>query len=191
MNSRELIEQSLSEANQIKATVEQKFLHLTADSLNNKPSPNSWSAAECFQHLLFTNGEYLKHFNEIVESSQKSDVKNTFNHSSFHPFKHSFWGKLILYFVNPNNKMKSKTTKLFNPTYSKVEPEVVQKYLSQHDKIVEVISKMKNLNLRGLKIPSPINEKIKYNLGDAIKILVLHDQRHIQQAERALLHKSQ
>lgn len=191
MNSRELIEQSLSEANQIKATVEQKFLHLSADLLNKKPSPNSWSATECFQHLLYTDGEYLKHFNKIVEKSQQSAGDNSFNHSAIHSFKHSFWGKLILYFVNPKTKMKSKTTKAFNPSYSQVEPDVVQKYLLQHGQIEGVFGKMRNLDLKNLKMPSPINEKIKYNLGDAIKILILHDQRHIQQAELVLTHKSQ
>lgn len=191
MTSNELIEQLLVAAKQNKKTVEQKFLHLSADLLNKKPSPNSWSAAECFQHLLLTNGEYLKYFNEVAQSSQKSARDDSFNHSSIHSFKHSFWGKFILYFVNPKTKMESKTTKAYNPSFSQVEPDVLQKYLSQQGQIVGAVSKMRNLDLKNLKMPSPINEKIKYNLGDAIKILVLHDQRHIQQAEQAQLHKSQ
>jgi hypothetical protein len=193
MTSKDLIEQSLNEANQTRVNVERKFIALHWDKLNRKPTTNSWSAAECFQHLLFTNSGYLKHFNEVVSSSQEVNEFNSFNHSSIlrkesigHPFKHSFWGKLIMYFVNPKTKMKSKTTKPFNPTYSKVETDVIQKYLFQHDQLFRIVSEMKNLDLRKLKIPSPINARIKYNLGDAIRIIILHDQRHIQQAIKAV-----
>ncbi|NWF89920.1 MAG: DinB family protein [Ignavibacteriaceae bacterium] len=181
MTSKELIEQSIKVSNEIRNVVEQKFVHLSEDQLNRKPDSNSWSAAECFQHLLFTNASYLKSFKELLE--QQKDLNEEIK-ASARKYKHSFWGKLILYFVNPNNKMKSKTTKAFNPAYSKVEHDVVHKYLAQHDEIVSAISKMRNLDLKKLKIPSPINSKIKYNLGDAVRILVLHDKRHIQQAER-------
>lgn len=193
MTSNDLIEHSLSIAEQNKKIAEQKFLALPSDKLYRKPTPNSWSAAECFQHLLFTNSGYLKHFNEVVSSSQEVNEFNSFNHSSIlrkesigHPFKHSFWGKLILFFVNPKTKMKSKTTASFNPSNSKVDPDVVKKYLEQHDQLTKTISGMKNLDLKRLSMTSPINIKIKYNLGDAIRILVLHDERHIQQAERVL-----
>ena len=179
MTSKELIEQLLNEANQTRLNVEKLFPNLPSDKLNKKPNPNAGSAAECFQHLIYTNGEYLKRFSEIIKI-------NSSEHGVSAEYKHSFLGKLILYFVNPKTKMKSKTTKAFNPTFSKVEIDVVKKYLEQHDLLTKAISGMKNLDLKKLRIPSPINNKIKYNLGDAIKILVLHDQRHIQQAARAL-----
>jgi lysine/ornithine N-monooxygenase len=183
MTSKDLIEQSLNEANQTRVNVERKFIALHWDKLNRKPTTNSWSAAECFQHLNYTNGEYLKRFNEIIKKNQLNDETSiTFSYS----FAHSFWGKLIMYFVNPKTKMKSKTTKPFNPTYSKVETDVIQKYLFQHDQLFRIVSEMKNLDLRKLKLPSPINARIKYNLGDAIRIIILHDRRHIQQAERAI-----
>jgi hypothetical protein len=186
MTSNDLIEQSLLLAEQNKNLVEQKFLSLPIERLNKKQNPDTWSATECFQHLLFTNEGYLKHFNEVVSRSQDANKIKTFNHSVNHPFKHSLWGKFILYFVKPTTKMKSKTTKPFNPALCKVDKDVVRKYLEQNNQLIDAISKMKNLNLQNIKMPSPINEKIKYNLGDAIKILVMHDQRHIQQAERAI-----
>ncbi len=188
MTSKELIEQSLNEANQTKLNVEKKFLGLSSEALNRKRDSKVWSIADCFQHLLFTNALYLKSFIEIVNADQIStENSTTINPSTNHSFKHSFWGKFILYFVNPKTKMKSKTTKPFNPSFSKVESDVVRKYLSQYDQLMMEISKMQNLDLQKFKIPSPINDKIKYNLGDAIRIIVLHDQRHIQQAERGLM----
>ena len=156
-----------------------KFLHLSSEELNRKPNPDSWSVAECFKHLIFTNGLYLKHFNYLVRTESGTGVDSI-------DYKHSFWGKLILYFVNPKTKMKSKTTASFNPSGSKVEADVIKKYLEQHDQLTKAISEIKNLDLTRLKMASPINSKIKYNLGDAIRILILHDQRHIQQAEKAL-----
>jgi hypothetical protein len=187
LTSKELIEQSLKEANHTRENVAKIFLHLSSEELNRKPTPDSWSAAECFQHLLSTKASYLISFGEIIKANQGSDKESTaFIHSANQSFNHSFWGKLILYFVNPKTKMKSKTTSSFNPSNSKVEPEIIQKYLEQHDQLTKTISGMKNLDLKRLRMASPINSKIKYNLGDAIRILVLHDKRHIQQAERAL-----
>lgn len=179
MTSKELIEQSLCEANQTRVNVEKKFLHLSSDELNRKSNPESWSAAECFQHLIFTKGLYLTHFSDISKTESGNGM------DSF-TYKHSFWGKLILYFVNPKTKIKSKTTASFNPSNSKVDRDVVKKYLEQHDQFTNAISGMKYLDLKRLRMTSPINSKIKYNLGDTIRILLLHDQRHVQQAERGV-----
>lgn len=185
MNSKELIEDFLRTAEQNKKMVEDKFLFISLELLTKKPNPNSWSAAECFQHLIFTNQSYLESFRKFV-GENKIDNASSAGISIDYKFKHSFWGKFILYFVKPSNKIKSKTTKPFNPSFSKVELDVVKKYLTQHEQLVDAVIKMRAFDLKNIKIPSPINNKIKYNLGDSIRIIILHDQRHIQQAERAI-----
>lgn len=187
MTSKQLIQQSLAEATNIRHNTEKHFIDLAEEKLNRKPDSDSWSASECFQHLLLTNESYLKSFKNLLGGKQfGSQNSDPFNQSFIHPFKHSFLGKFILHFVNPKTKMKSNTTKTFNPSHSKVEADVVRKFLLQHDQLVQMISAMINYNLQEIKISSPINARIKYNLGDTIRIIILHDQRHIQQAERAL-----
>ena len=46
----------------------------------------------------------------------------------------------------------------------------------------------KGIDLRRNKVTSPVSKLIRINLGDALLILVVHSQRHLQQIARVRAH---
>ena len=48
---------------------------------------------------------------------------------------------------------------------------------------------MKHLDLKKIKLSSPVNILIRLNLGDPLIIIPEHDERHLNQAERLMSQK--
>jgi len=51
----------------------------------------------------------------------------------------------------------------------------------------ELVSKMKKMDLKKIKINSPVSNFLQINLGDPLIILAHHDARHLYQAKRVTL----
>ncbi|HSW55304.1 MAG TPA: hypothetical protein VLH59_09450 [Ignavibacteriaceae bacterium] len=48
---------------------------------------------------------------------------------------------------------------------------------------------MQHLDLKKIKLSSPVNILIRLNLGDPLIIIPKHDERHLNQAERVMSKK--
>ena len=53
-------------------------------------------------------------------------------------------------------------------------------------KIAELIHEAHDLDLRRVKIVSPFDKRVKYNVYSAFRILIAHQRRHLWQAEQAV-----
>jgi len=175
--SNSLIEKVLNECNLVNERAK-AFLNLSHAQLNWKVNPYSWSAGECFEHLVITNHEYIP----VFEKAARHSIQNENDYT----FKPTFIGKFILKSVMPEFKWKMKTTKSFDPKNSNVDINIVNNFLNQHEQIKELIFKCRGVDLKKVKVQSPFNKLVKYNLGDSFLIIVYHDLRHLQQAEKVV-----
>ncbi len=152
--------------------------NLSLEELNWKPSADSWSAAECLQHLVTTDKYYLKEFRQIIEWGKKA--QNTQIH------KPTYAGKFIFKAVNPETMRKVKTAAAFDPLKSGVSETVIDDYRNSLEKIASFTEKLHGTDLNKNKIRSPFAKFLKYNLGDSLLIIYNHDKRHFEQIGRVL-----
>lgn len=152
---------------------------LNKNQINWRASGNSWSAGECFEHLLRMNEYYIIHFEKASGSTA-----NNFNFQS--KFKSTLGGKFVLVGVKPDQKFKAKTSRKYNPLNSDIDPGIVEKFLKQHEIIKSLIKKCRGADLNKIRIASPFTKLLKYNIGEAFMIIMLHDQRHILQAKKVI-----
>lgn len=175
-------ENYLSEVEREAARVEE-LVHeipgLNSAQLNWRPSENSWSAGECFQHLIKINDYYIEHFKKAGEDPGKKV-------SELGKFKSTLGGKFVLRGVNPEQKFKAKTSREYNPINSNIDGNIIKKFLEQHQLIKSLAAKCRGADLNKVKIASPFTKLIRYNIGDAFMIVMLHNQRHILQAKRVM-----
>ena len=150
--------------------------------LNWKMNSVSWSVGECLSHLVNSNGLYLKKFNNIV-NSRASKQENDFSYSQ------SFSGKFIAKGVDPLNQRKTKTFKPFYPDLSNIEGNILEEYIQTSKEFIVLVEKMKHLDLKKIKLSSPVNFLIRMNLGDPLIFIPKHDERHLNQAERVKNHQ--
>lgn len=161
-----------------------KFNSLSDYQINWKPSPENWSIAECFDHLIVTNKLYLNEFEEQFSHKQiKTNCAITI-------VKHKTFAKFIIKSVDPSNIKKLKTFKVFNPSKSNHTKEVINTYINLQKQFINVVLQSNDLNLNEYIMSSPATKFLKENFCDVLEIIRLHDRRHFNQANRILNHSN-
>ena len=160
----------------------QTFSLLSEEQLIWKINPDSWSIGECISHLINSNELYLKKFRSIINLKTSLLEKD-------YPYSQSFAGKLITKRVVSANLKKSKTFKAFFPDLSNIKKDIIDNYIKSAEEFISLAGKMKNHDLRKIKLSSPVNFFIRMNLGDPLIFIPKHDERHLNQAERVKNHK--
>jgi hypothetical protein len=166
------------EANQVASDVRASFGKLSAAQLNWKPSAERWSIAQCFDHLVTSNKGYLPII-ETVRSGRKQD-----RFLERLPVLPGLAGKLLIKSLDPASARKLKAPKNFQPAESDISASIIDDFVAQQEKLIEGMKSTSHLNLDKIVITSPALSFITYSLMDAYRVIVTHEQRHFQQAQR-------
>lgn len=157
-----------------------KLNELSDTQLNWQPNEDAWSIAECIEHLSITNQLY---FDKIEKQLSEKQINCKDEETSV---KHRFFGKLIIKAVAPSNIKKTKTFSVFQPSKSYITKNSITKLIEVQKSLINLISSSINLDTNRYSISSPASKLIKVNLSDVLKIIRLHNKRHLIQIEKLL-----
>lgn len=176
--SNELIE-SLIEMVRKHINALEKLRDEPLDLLNIKADQTSWSVLECVQHLNLYGQFYIPEISKRIKNC-KTEPDTVFKS-----------GRLGNYFASsmmPKEKLnKMKTFKSKNPNGSVLSVEVLDEFLNHQRELINLLHESRSVNLSRVKTAITI-PAIKLKLGDTFRFVILHNERHIQQARRALNH---
>jgi hypothetical protein len=167
----------INAANDVANKARSTFGHLTPSQLNWKPSAERWSVAQCFEHLLTSNKGYLPIIDNVL-----AGYKRTFWQSM--PVLPGLMGKLLIKSMDPASTRKVKAPKRFQPAQSDISGSVINDFVDQQKQIVDKMKATEHLDLEKIVITSPVAGAVIYSLMDAYRLIVVHEQRHFQQAKR-------
>jgi hypothetical protein len=170
----------ISELQTISADTKQKFGNLSAEQLNWKPNSESWSVAQCFEHLIIINSEYYPDLDSIIKGERKQKFWEKYS-----PFS-GFFGNLMVKSLSPQSERKLKAPKIATPSKSDISATIIEDFVQHQNELADKIRQTENLETKKIIITSPFMKAITYSLYDAYRILVTHEKRHFQQAERVL-----
>ncbi|MBV9217696.1 MAG: DinB family protein [Acidobacteria bacterium] len=151
------------------------FSDLKPEQLNWKPGPEGWSVGQCFEHLNSANAGMVKAISAKIEGTSPVTFYERL------PFLPTMFGRLISNAVSPGGKRKIKAPKVFEPSLSDVDPQVVEQFVDFQPAITALMEKCSD---SGIIMGSPAAAFITYRLLDAFTIVVRHEQRHFDQAKR-------
>lgn len=155
----------------------QQLLELSEATLNTKPSADSWSALECIEHLNRYGDFYLP---EIQQRMGKAP-KNTTGR-----FKTGWLGNYFAKSLLPKPKLnRMKTFPSMDPAGSQLDKSVLTTFLKQQQDLLRLLEQAKTVDLTRTKTSISISSWIKLRLGDTFRVVIYHNQRHMEQAERA------
>lgn len=145
------------------------------ETLSWKENKTSWSALECLEHLNLYGDFYLPHIeNKIKISNTKNSLE----------FKSGILGAYFAKSMLPKDKLnKMKTFKNKNPLNADLDEKVIEKFIQQQFKLLDLINQSRNVSLNTIKIQTSITSLIKLNLGDTFQFLINHNIRHLKQIE--------
>ena len=149
------------------------------EALAWREDEKKWNALECIQHLNWYSDFYLPEIDRRIQAAPKKS----------HPeFKTNWLGKKFVKAVSPleqgakgMNTMKDK-----NPLAMDLSPATLDQFIGDQERMLKLLDAAKEVNLTKTKTSISISKLIKVRLGDTFRVVIYHNQRHLQQAERAL-----
>ena len=176
MNSEQLILDLIEDTRQNLNRVE-NFRKFDLEKLNRKNSKDAWSILECIEHLNLYGDFYLNEINKRINESSKP--ANT-------EFKPGVLGNYFVNLMKQTAKSKPMKTALnMNPNGSQLDQSVLEKFSNQQQELLILLNSARTVNLAKTKTAITISKFIKLRLGDTLRFVVAHNQRHILQAETA------
>ena len=179
INQDQLIDELLRMTDQSYKTAV-KFRELSIEKLNYKPDETKWSILECIEHLNLYGDFYLPEIEQKMMDSELKDV------SDDHPYKSSWIGDYFVKAVRADNKKKMTATKMMTPKQSDFTMVTLDRFIKQLEWLTLLMNQAKNKNLRKIKTTISLTTLFTLRLGDTLRFLVYHNERHILQAERIL-----
>jgi hypothetical protein len=157
------------------------FKEVDKSKMVYRPAENKWSIVQILEHL----NAYGRYYIPAIETAmaEKKTGRNAW-------FQSGFWGDYFTKSMKPSNvyevKNKMKAMKNYSfPNNLNIET-VVNEFTQQQEKLGQLIDQAANVDLNTIRIPITITKLLKLKLGDTLRFLVAHEQRHMVQARNTL-----
>jgi hypothetical protein len=145
-----------------------------------RPTPVSWSAAECLSHLSISTDLFLPVLQKALEEGRARHLVSDRRPSM------DVLGRILRWFLEPPIRQRVKTSAPFVPRSIRAKAEAFGEFASLQSKLTELINDFRGLDLGRIKIVSPFDKRVKYNVYSALRIVITHQRRHLWQAEQAV-----
>jgi len=172
--------QTYDEAESIAGDAKTLFGHLNPEQLNWKASADSWSVAQCLDHLISSNQSYDPVFDRIL----KGEYRETFLHRL--PLLPGFFGRMMISAVSPDNRRKFKAPGASQPSSSSIDPQIVERFVTHQRATLAKMRLVEDRDPAETIITSPFVGAVVYSLLDAFRLMVAHERRHFNQAQRMM-----
>lgn len=143
-----------------------------------RADPDRWSVAECVAHLNLTAAAYLPLLDDALERAQSLRARPT------RSYRRDPVGWLLWRMMGPPVRVKTKTSAQFMPANVRSVAGLIQEFERLQQELLRRIERAEGLPLTRVRVASPFNEKVKYNLYSCFSILPRHEHRHLWQAEQ-------
>lgn len=171
----------MGNAEEVAATARFLRASLTDNQLVWRPDEQTWSVADCFEHLRKVDKGYCRVFDGVL--SRASRVRG----GAFRP---AWSARLFLWAIAPGSRLKLPAPGNIRPRHVPAGEgaEALERFLEQQADVQKIIQQADGYDLNGPRIASPFSSLLKLSLGEALTGVVLHEQRHAAQAIRLTQH---
>jgi hypothetical protein len=144
------------------------------------PAPDRWSVAQCIDHLNATAREYLPRLDEgIAEAIRRGLYRPG-------PYTYMWSGRLLVYLSRPDSGVRAKSPKAFVPAPNRPRQEIMAAFRAYQVQYVDRLRQANGLDLGRARVASPVSRWISMSLGSGFALMVVHERRHLAQAQRVL-----
>ncbi|MES1159796.1 MAG: DinB family protein [Bacteroidota bacterium] len=159
----------------------QPFLRLTDDQLNFRPGPAKWSITQIFGHLNITHDIYIRRI--LTKITMAPDVKSQ-------DYNSSWLGDWVYEKMMPRAdgsvfRLRARKSNCL-AAHEQNGKEVLHKFLQQCDALDDILRHASTKDLQRIKIPFSFTSLLQLRLGDNLRYLIAHNERHLLQAHRVM-----
>ena len=151
---------------------------LSDQQLNWKSHSEKWSMAQCLDHLAVTGAAFDKYYIDAIKRGrEKWTVREAVQ------YRPTFVGGWLSRQVTPDKTRGFPAPKVFRPAQSDITGSL-EKFLNQQAIFLDFVRASIGLDYNRIRLRSPVTPLMRYSLGDAFVVTILHGQRHLGQARR-------
>ena len=170
----------ISEVDTIAAQVQQIFGALTPSQVNWKPNDTEWSIGQCFDHMIIATTAYCPTLRQIIAGTKQPSFYQRL------PWLPSVFGPLVIRALSLDASRNARAPKVFHPTHSAVDGQIIGRFLHHQQELRSLMQASNNVDVARTIVTSPASTMITYSLIDAYRIIIVHEQLHLAQAQRLL-----
>jgi hypothetical protein len=145
-----------------------------------RADPARWSVSECIAHLNLTGRRYVPLLRGAIQDAMRLATRAPAR------YRRDPVGWFLWRTTGPPIRFRVKTTAEFLPDGARPQPEVMAEFERLQAEQLECVRQSDGLPLGQVRITSPFDPRMQYNLYSCLTILPRHQHRHLWQAERVL-----
>ena len=143
-----------------------------------KPVDGTWSIAEHLEHLIAFNSSFFPMFQKVIDGQWKTPLLGKMG------FLAAWFGDMIYKAALPSNTKKIKTFAIWEPQVSIDADEIIVRFMANQQELMHYYDTLGKAGKLGTVIHSPAGKRVVYPLDKVFKIIAVHEERHIQAAQR-------
>ncbi len=141
--------------------------------LNWRENNHSWSILECLEHLNRYGDFYHPAIHKNIQLSITTPAPL---------FKPGIIGNYFVKMITADSKMK--TPKTMNPIHQELTAAVIAQFIQQQETMLSLLKQAASFDLNRVRTPISLTKWIRLKLGDTLRFVIYHNQRHLKQIER-------
>ena len=165
---------------QISAEADLLVAPLSDAEFSRQPSPQSWSVAQCIDHLNSTAREYLSALDEGIADAIRRGLY------AAGPYSYNWIGRLMVWLVHPDTRIRAKAPKAFLPPLGRPRHDVMAAFRAYQVQYIDRLRQANGLDLARARVVSPAARWIRMPLGSGFAMMLAHERRHLAQARRVI-----
>jgi hypothetical protein len=143
-----------------------------------RPGVARWSPAECVAHLNLTSEALLPVLRAGLEQASKGPRPGS-------RYRRDLVGWVIWKVIAPSARLRTRTVPAFMPPVEGSPAEVLADFERLQSEIIACVRAAEGRAVDHVKLASPFDARVRYNLYAALTLVPRHQHRHLLQAERA------
>lgn len=145
-----------------------------------RPIPRRWSIAECVAHLTLAAEAYLPLLRDGIASARRLGGARPARYRR-DPVSWFLWRT-----GGPPVRVRVRTTARFVPAAARPADELLADFARLQAAQLACVTDADGLPLTRVRVVSPFDARIRYNLYGCLTLLPVHQHRHLWQAEQVL-----
>ncbi len=146
-----------------------------------RPGPGKWSVGQIVNHLVVSGASYLDRIAPALADARARGLQDRGD------YKPSLIGGLMVRSFEPPPRLKLKAPRIYRPADAGPaldrETELAA-WRALHDRAEALVGEAAGLDLRRIRIVSPVTSLVRLNAGDAFMVVLSHERRHLWQMRR-------
>jgi hypothetical protein len=177
-----VLTQDLLDRNESCIAQAEQLCALSWEALCAQPAPGKWSAAECLQHLQKYHDYYVPLVQASLVDSNLWPTHDTVYRATW--AGDWFATSMLANAEGKLKKMKSPYNK--RPVLAGITATIPQDFMQQLVLLKELCGRADKYNLNKKCVAVAIFPLVKISVGDGLRLVIYHNQRHLAQALRAV-----